>query len=275
MYNRNRTKENNQEVKDVEMYNEFARVYDTFMEDTPYEKWVAFIETILKKYEVTPNILCDLGCGTGTMCELFAKKGIDVIGIDGSEEMLMVAREHAMEEELEILYLLQDMSEFELYGTVDVIYSACDSLNYLLDEEKVRSTFKWVNNYLEKGGLFIFDMNLPYKYKEVLGDKVFAEQTEDAAYIWENYYDEATSVNEFAVTFFVEDEDGRYDRFEEVHYQKAYALEKIKQFLDEAGLELLAVHDDYTDKLANHQTQRATFVAREKYIEGKFYSEKE
>ncbi len=202
MYNRIRTKENDREVKNVEMYNEFARVYDTFMEDTPYEKWVAFIEKMLEKYQVKPKIICDLGCGTGVMCEQFDDKGIDVIGIDGSEEMLMIAREHAMEEGREILYLLQDMSAFELYGTVDMIYSACDSLNYLLEEDKVRSTFKWVNNYLEKGGLFVFDMNLPYKYKEVLGDKVFAEQTEDAAYIWENYYDEKTSVNEFAVTFF-------------------------------------------------------------------------
>lgn len=255
----------------MEMYNEFARVYDTFMEDTPYEKWVKFIEKVLEKHNVKANIICDLGCGTGMMCELFASKGMDVIGIDGSEEMLMVARENAMEQEIDILYLLQDMSEFELYGTVDVIYSACDSLNYLLEEEKVLSTFKWVNNYLEKGGLFIFDMNLPYKYKEVLGDKVFAEQTEDAAYIWENYYDEETSVNEFGVTFFIQDEDGKYDRCEEVHYQRAYSLERIKALLEEAGLELLEVYDDYSQKLADEETQRATFVAREKQVAGKVY----
>lgn len=253
------------------MYNEFAWVYDTFMEDTPYEKWVAFIEDAMKEHGITPKVICDLGCGTGTMCELFAQKGIDVIGIDGSEEMLMVARESAMEQELDILYLLQDMSAFELYGTVDVIYSACDSINYLLEEDKVLNTFKWVNNYLEKGGLFIFDLNTPYKYKTILNEKVFAEQTEDAAYIWENYYDEAQEINEYSVTFFIEDEDGKYIRAEEVHHQRAYTVERIKALLEEAGMELVGVYDDYTKAAYHEASERVTFIAKEKHVEGKLY----
>lgn len=256
----------------MEIYNDFAAVYDTFMEDTPYEKWINFIDKTIKKEGITPKIICDLGCGTGKMCELFAEKGIDVIGIDGSEEMLMIARENAMEKGMDILYLLQDMSEFELFGTVDIICSTCDSLNYLTDEKKVLSTFKWVNNYLEKGGLFIFDMNTPYKYKNVLGDRVFAHQTEDAAYIWENYYDEETNINEFGVTFFIEDEDGRYFRTEEVHHQKVYDIEKVKKLLEEAGMELIGVYDDYTDKPYGDTTERMTFVAREKAVEGKVYN---
>lgn len=255
----------------MEIYNDFAMIYDTFMEDTPYDKWVSFIEDIVKEQGVNPKIICDLGCGTGKMCELFADKGLEVIGIDASEEMLMIARENEMEAGRGILYLMQDMSEFELYGTVDVIYSSCDSINYLMEEEKVLSMFKWVNNYLEKDGLFIFDVNTPYKYKTLLGDQVFAEQTEDAAYIWENYYDEDKQVNEFYVSFFVADEDGRYDRFEEVHYQKAYNVERIKELLAEAGMEIVAIYDDYTNKPCDAKTLRATFVAREKQVAGKVY----
>ena len=237
----------------MEIYNDFAMIYDIFMEDTPYAQWVSFIEDIIKAQGITPKLICDLGCGTGKMCEMFADKGFDVIGIDASEEMLMIARENEMEAQRGILYLMQDMSEFELYGTVDVIYSSCDSINYLMEEEKVLSMFKWVNNYLEKGGLFIFDVNTPHKYKTLLGEKVFADQTEDAAYIWENFYD------------------GRYDRFEEVHYQKAYDVERIKALLDTAGMELVAVYDDYTTKPCDTSTFRATFVAREKQVEGKVY----
>ena len=255
----------------MEIYNDFAMIYDTFMEDTPYKQWVSFMEDIIKEQGITPKLICDLGCGTGKMCEMFADKGLDVIGIDASEEMLMIARENEMEAQRGILYLMQDMSEFELYGTVDVIYSSCDSINYLMEEEKVLSMFKWVNNYLEKGGLFIFDVNTPHKYKTLLGEKVFAEQTEDAAYIWENFYDEKKQINEFYVSFFVADEDGKYDRFEEVHYQKAYEVEHIKTLLARAGMELVAVYDDYTTKPCDEKTLRATFVAREKQVEGKVY----
>lgn len=255
----------------MNIYNEFAKVYNTFMGDTPYEEWVQFIKDTIARHGITPKLICDLGCGTGKMCEIFAKDGMQMIGIDNSEEMLMVARESAMEKELDILYLLQDMSEFELYGTVDVIYSACDSINYLLEEEQVRSTFKWVNNYLEKDGLFIFDINTPYKYKKVLGEGVFAEQSENAAYIWENYYDEEEEINEFGVTFFIEDEDGRYTRTEEFHYEKAYSIDKIKSLLEEAGMELIGVYDEYKDMPCHDETIRATFVAREKTAGNKLY----
>ncbi|MGL4738992.1 MAG: class I SAM-dependent DNA methyltransferase [Cellulosilyticaceae bacterium] len=258
-------------MKDLDIYNDFAKVYDTFMGDTPYENWVVFINEQIKAAGITPKLVCDLGCGTGKMCELFAQTGIDMIGIDHSEEMLMVARENAREKELDILYLCQDMTEFELYGTVDVVYSSCDCLNYLLEEEEVLETFKRVNNYLERGGLFIFDINTPYKYKNVLGERVFAEQTERAAYIWENFFDPEDGINEFAVSFFIQEEDGRYVRTEEIHYEKAYTIETMKSLLDQAGLELVAIYDDYNDRPWTEETLRATFVAREKYQDGKTY----
>ena len=248
----------------MEAYNEFAKVYDVFMQDTPYEKWITFMDQCMEKYNVTPRIICDLGCGTGTMATMFAKRGIEVIGIDNSEEMLMRARENAVEDGLNILYLLQEMPEFELYGTVDLIYSSCDSMNYLLDEEEVLSTLKWVNNYLEPKGLFIFDINTPYKYKEILADRSFSDQTEHAAYIWDNYYDEEEQINEYTVSFFIENEEGTYDRTVEEHYEKVYSIEKMKSLIEAAGLELIGVYDEYSFNAINEKTQRATFVAREK-----------
>ncbi len=245
-------------------YEEFAKVYDTFMDDVPYEEWALFIENIMNHYRVTPKIMCDLGCGTGIMSRLFAKKGIEMIGIDNSQEMLMEAMNYQMDEPVNILYLHQDMQDFELYGTVDVIYSSCDSINYLLHKEEVLDTFKWVNNYLEPNGLFIFDMNTVYKYEKVLNDQTFAYQTEDAAYIWENYFDKKEMINEFKVNFFIKESQGHYKRTEEVHYQRAYEIEEIKKLLEEAHLELLSVYDDYTDKPYAENTLRATFVAREK-----------
>jgi len=248
----------------MEAYSDFARVYDTFMEDTPYEKWIAFIDDCIREHNISPRIVCDLGCGTGKMCNVFAARGIEMIGIDSSEEMLMAARENAVENNQSILYLMQDMSEFELYGTVDMIYSCCDSINYLLEEEQVLSTFEWVNNYLEPNGLFIFDMNTRYKYENVLADQTFADQTEDAAYIWENYFDEEEEINEFVVNFFIKNEEDKYIRTEEYHYQRAYSIEKIKELLKASGLELIGVYDDYTKEPYHEETLRATFVAREK-----------
>lgn len=247
----------------MEAYSEFAKVYDTFMEDTPYEKWTAFIDECMQEHQIVPHIACDLGCGTGKMCTRFAERGIEMIGIDYSEEMLMVARENAAANNQNILYLMQDMSEFELYGTVDLIYSCCDSINYLLEEEELLSTFKWVNNYLEPEGLFIFDVNTRYKYESMLGDQTFAEQTEDAAYIWENYFDQESGINEFIVNFFIKNEEDKYARTEEYHYQKAYSIETIKALLKQANLELIGIYDDYTRKPYNEKTLRATFVARE------------
>ena len=248
----------------MEAYSEFAKVYDEFMEETPYEAWKVFIDDMMQKYQVTPRIVCDLGCGTGRMCSLFAKGAAEVIGIDISEEMLMDARENAAVNGQNILYLMQDMKDFELYGTVDLIYSCCDSINYLLEEEALLSTFKWVNNYLEPGGLFIFDINTPYKYEKILGTQTFADQTEDAAYIWENYYDSETHINEFVVTFFIKAEEDKYERTEEYHYQRAYDIDHIKSLLEEVGLEWIGVYDNYTHQPGHEKTERATFVARER-----------
>jgi len=159
---------------------------------------------------------------------------------------------------------LQDMREFELYGTVDCIISLCDSLNYITDENDLLEVFRLADNYLEPNGLFIFDMNTEYKFKEILGNNTFAEAEEEAAYIWENFYDEEEKINEYYVSFFVRDKKSQmYRRFEEEHYEKAYSLETVKKLLNKAGLKFLAVYDAFTFDVPKAESERVYFIAQE------------
>ena len=163
----------------------------------------------------------------------------------------------------EILYLEQDMREFELYGTVRAIVSVCDCMNYITEEEDLLTVFKLVNNYLDPDGIFIFDMNTPYKYREILGNTTIAENREEGSFIWENEFDEETGINVYDLTLFLPREDGLYERDEEIHYQKAYEPEKIRELLEKAGLIPLAVYDAYTKDAPKPDSGRLTFVARE------------
>ncbi|MCL2593238.1 MAG: class I SAM-dependent methyltransferase [Defluviitaleaceae bacterium] len=245
------------------MYNNFAYIYDNFMKNIPYEKWVLFIEKIFEENGLNPELVLDLACGSGTLTTIFAKKGYDMIGIDLSQDMLMVATEKAFAENLSILYLNQDMREFELYGTVDACFCLCDGLNYITCERDLLTVFKLVKNYLNPSGLFIFDVNTEFKFKNILGENVFAKSDEDSAYIWENFYDEDTKINEYSVDFFAKDEEsGLYERFEEIHYQKAYSAQVISSLLEKAGFEILNIYDEEAFLDIHEKSEKIFFVAR-------------
>ena len=246
----------------MEAYSDFALVYDTLMDNTPYERWCELIVGLLKRYGIEKDLVLDLGCGTGTLTELLAREGYDMIGVDYSEEMLSRAMEKREESGLSILYLLQDMREIELYGTVKAIVSVCDSLNYLLEEEDVIETFRLVNNYLDPKGLFIFDFNTVHKYRDVIGDTTIAENREDCSFIWENYYNEEERINEYDVTFFVKEGD-LFRKFEETHYQRGYTVEEMQAYLEKAGLELISVQDADTLMEVTEETERVYMIARE------------
>ena len=151
----------------MEAYTNFAEVYDTFMDNVPYDEWADYIERMLKEYQISDGLVLELGCGTGSMTELLSAKGYDMIGVDNSEDMLEIAMEKRLNSGHDILYLLQDMREFELYGTVRAVLSVCDSVNYVTDEEELQEVFCLVNNYLDPQGIFIFDFNTEYKYWEI------------------------------------------------------------------------------------------------------------
>ncbi len=248
----------------MSVYENFAQVYDTFMENIPYNDWLEYIEKIWDKFNLKPKLIADLGCGTGNITIPLAKKGYELIGIDASYQMLAKAREKSAKENVNILYLEQDMREFELYGTVDCIVSMCDSINYILEEDELLQVFKWVNNYLEPKGLFIFDINTIYKFENILGYNSFSQTTENSAYTLENYFDNEEMINEFYTNFFIEDEEtGLYHRFEEIHYEKAYTIEKIKELIEKSGLTLLGVYDELTFNEPKEDSQRVFFVACE------------
>ena len=284
----------------MEAYTDFAQVYDTFMDDTPYEEWCEYLTGLLEKYRssnaaVIPvttgkydgcavngnllqerNTVLDLGCGTGTLTELFAAKGYDMIGIDNSQEMLQIAMDKRSRSGLDILYLLQDMRSFELYGAVGAVISVCDSLNYLLEEKEMVQTFKLVNNYLLPEGVFLFDFNTVYKYETVIGDATIAENREDCSFIWENYYHEAEQINEYDLTVFVredrEDNTGKtaatgigqavFRRFQETHFQRGYSLGQMQEYLRKAGLVFIEALDADTHGPVTDVSERIYVAAR-------------
>lgn len=247
----------------MDAYTGFAYVYDTFMWDIPYEQWCDYTESLLKEYGCKDGLLLELGCGTGTITERMAQKGYDMIGVDNSSDMLEQAMEKRAESGLPILYLLQDMREFELYGTVGAVISLCDSMNYIVESKDFVQVLKLVNNYLDPSGVFIFDLKTPYFYKEVMGDSVLAETAEDSSYIWENEYDEEAHINQYDLTIFTKGEDGRFDRYEETHYQRAYFLEKIKQMVEEAGMIFVTAYDALTKEPPRTDSERIYIIAKE------------
>ncbi|MCI9381425.1 MAG: methyltransferase domain-containing protein [Dorea sp.] len=249
----------------MEAYTTFAGVYDMFMDNIPYEKWVEYLHDIMEEYNIHEGTILELGCGTGNMTELLASKGYDMIGVDNSEDMLELAMEKRLKSGHDILYLLQDMQSFELFGTVKAVISVCDSINYVTDEAELKEVFRLVNNYLDPRGIFIFDFNTEYKYREILGDRVIAEERDKCSFIWDNYYNEQDKINEYELTLFVQSEEDPdlYRKYQEVHYQRAYTLEKIKTLIEKAGLRYVTAYDAYTKKAPMYTSGRVCVVAQE------------
>ncbi len=244
----------------MDAYTSFAQVYDLFMDNVPYEEWCDFLCRLLKAHHIEDGPVLDLGCGTGKMTRLMSERGYDMTGVDNSAEMLQIA---AMEPgDVPILYLLQDMQELELDGCVRAVYSACDCINYVLDEDELLAAFTGVYEYLEDEGVFIFDVNTSYKYTELLAENTFAESREEGSFIWDNFYDEETGINEYDLTLFIPEGEDLYRRFAETHYQRNYEIETLVQLLRKAGFAEIAIYDDYTDEPLKDISERAVFVAR-------------
>ena len=249
----------------MEAYTSFAAVYDTFMDNIPYEEWEKYLKSLLYEYGVREGLVLELGCGTGKMTEILAQSGYDMIGVDNAEEMLEIAIEKRMKSGLDILYLQQDMREFELYGTVKAIVSVCDSVNYILEEEELEEVFRLVNNYLDPGGVFIFDFNTVYKYREILGDQTIAENREECSFIWDNYYYEEERINEYELSLFIREGDSElYRKYQETHFQKAYDLETMKRLITQSGLEYITAYDAFTKEAPTRVSERIYVIARER-----------
>ena len=246
----------------MEAYTGFAAVYDIFMDNVPYEEWSSYLHGLLLEHGIEEGIVLDLGCGTGAMTERLAAFGYDMIGVDNSEDMLELAMEKRVQSGQDILYLLQDMREFELYGTVKAAVSICDSMNYLEDYEDLVQVLRLANNYLDPKGMFIFDLNTEAKF-QAMGSETIAEMRDEGSFIWENEYDEEEKINSYDLTLFIREEDDLYRRYQETHFERAWSLDEIKKALTEAGMEFVAAYDAFTKNAPRKESDRIYVVARE------------
>jgi len=250
----------------MEIYRGFATMYDELMQDIPYQKWGDYIfECIKKQYKnVKKPLVLDLACGTGNMTIHLSKKGFDMIGVDLSIDMLAAAQQKSYEQGQKILFLAQDMRELDLYGTIDAAVSVCDGLNYILDRADICKVFERVRLFLNPGGIFIFDMNTEYKFKELFAGLSFESTTQSgAACEWDNNYDEVTKINEYRVCFSnnKNEQAGKADQFIEVHKQRTYDTEDVIQMLKTCGFEKVSAYHEYTQEPPKPDSIRITYIA--------------
>ena len=216
----------------------------------------------MKRFLREGSLVADIACGTGNVSIPLALSGFEVIGVDVSAEMLSEARAKCDEAGADVLLLRQDVRELDLYGTVDAAVCACDGLNYMLSEKDLSLAFERISLFMNPGGVFIFDLNTEYKFKEIIAERTFSDCEAGASYVWKNSYDAASRVNEYAVTFFVKNARGESETFVETHYQRSYDLETVESLLRRAGLETLRVNDAYTDDKPFDKSERVSFVAK-------------
>lgn len=246
-------------------YDAIAHVYEKLNSEIDYKKWADFIEATFDKYLPTrPSLVLDLACGTGTMTRELASRGYDMIGVDGSADMLSEAFMQKSEGE-NTLYLNQDMREFELYGTVGAVVCCLDSINYLLTESDVKKAFSLVHNYLDPDGLFLFDVNTPYKFEHIYSDNAYIledELDENAIYCgWQNSYDKESGICDFFLSLFEETEKG-YCRFDEHQEEKCYPKDTLVGLLCECGFELIDIVSGYDFETPDETCERWYFIAR-------------
>lgn len=244
------------------MYENFAEYYDNLMLDVDYKKRTEYVLSIFTEYDIKPKLLLDLCCGTGNFSTNFAKEDIDVIGVDISEDMLLIAREKMLEDKLDILYLCQNATELDLYGTVDGAVCLMDSLNHITNYSEFCKAINKVSLFLEKDRLFIFDVNTEFKSKAILGNNSFVSEENGVFLAWQNAYDNKTKTNDILLDFFTENEDGTYTRASENIVERVYTSKEIEKALNDAGLKIENVFDDMKKTPPTDNSQRVFYVTR-------------
>lgn len=244
-----------------EIYSDFAQVYDR-LQDIDYNSFVEYYKKLFAAFGCSPELVLDLGCGTGNITLPLAEYGFDMIGVDISEEMLFIASEKARNANLgdRILFLNQDMTEFELYGTVDAAICALDGVNYLLDDGDLDKLFSLIHNYLNPNGLFIFDINTRHKLCDILGENTYTYDNDGVYCIWNSFFDPSDNICEFDLDFFTEQPNGLYMRGGEVQYERAYTDSEIRRSAEASGLKVLAAFDDRTQNAATDKSERVFYI---------------
>ncbi len=248
-------------------YFALSKVYDALNGDLDYEKWALYIDEKIKAHsDIDVSLVLDLCCGTGAMTLALDKLGYDMTGIDLSPEMLDIARQKATEcgRTESILFLCQDMCDFELYGTVQAVVSCLDSLNHLDSKAELKRVLLLVHNYLERGGLFMFDLNSPYKFKNIYGTNAYVLEDEGIYCGWQNVYDKHSRICDFYTTVFTENKDGTYSRFDDYEREYCFTQREIERLLEKCGFELISVDGDICGGAVAKDSERLYFTAKRK-----------
>lgn len=241
-------------------YDAFASAYDVLNTEIDYEQMAERICAELDAAGIAKgSLVLDLGCGTGTLTRLLRMRGYDMIGVDSSFEMLARARENSSGG---ILYLEQDITDFELYGTVAAIVSTTDTLNHVTEIEDIERVFALAHNYLDPGGVFMFDLNSPLKFETIYGTRDYVLEDEGTLLAWQNDYDPEQKLSSFYITLFEETEDGTWRRSDTEFCERCYESKQIARMLREAGFEVAAIRDSYSALAASADTMRLLFIAR-------------
>lgn len=243
------------------MYNDFSYFYDNLMYDADYQKRAEYLCSLFKRFDRMPTLMLDLACGTGEFANRFTERGVSVIGVDVSYDMLSVAREKSADLGLDVLYLCQDATELDLYGTVDGAICCLDSLNHITDYENFCKAIERTSLFLEKDRLFIFDLNTVYKHKKVLGNNTFVMDTDDVYCVWQNEYCDKNNTVQINLDFFEADGD-KYIRSSESFTERAYTEAEVENALKKAGLSIEVIYADLTENEPDSKTERIIYVTR-------------
>lgn len=226
-------------------YREMAYVYDLFMDDAPYDKWVSFAEALINKVDFPVKNIADLGCGTGEITIKLAEKGYTMTGVDLSVEMLAKAEQKAREKQQPVQFLQQDLRALEGLNNIDVAISFCDVINYIISRQDIKQVFRNVWEALSDGGLFIFDVHSLNHVENNLVNETFADVTDEHSYIWFCEAGNESGEMFHELTFFFKNED-KYERFDESHHQKTLSINDYEQYLEEAGFQIKGIYADFS-----------------------------
>lgn len=246
-------------------YSSFASVYDELTVNVDYKRRAQYIANILREQGIEDGLLLDLACGTGSLSVEFSKMGYEVIATDASPDMLMEARDKAYDEELNIMFLCQRMEETDLYGTVRAIVCALDSINHLSDIEALKKTFTVLKNFIDDGGIMVFDVNTMYKHREVLGNNTFIYDEENVFCAWQNRLlkdDRTVNIN---LDFFRKS-GSKYERYNENFNEVAFTDDEIVNAVEQGGFRVVARYDDMTLDEPNDKSERIYYVIRREYV---------
>ena len=243
-------------------YSNFAEFYDGLQSDVDYDKRAEYLLNLFEKYDRLPTLLLDVACGTGGFSLYFAKKGIDIIGVDNSIEMLCVAREKFNKAGKDALLICQSADELDLYGTVDGAVCCLDSLNHIIDNDEFKRSLKKIALFLEPQRLFIFDLNTEYKHRNILSGNTFTIENEDVFCVWQNSECYTNGIVDISLDFFKKNTDGTYTRSCENFSERAYSKEFINDCLADAGLELVVTLGDMSLEKEGKNEERVIYVTR-------------